>query len=153
MSEKYEDCVIKRNGNREPVSFDKILKRIKTLGQEKSKLHVNYTSLCQKIIDQLYDDITTQEIDELTAQQCASLSTTHPDYGVLASRILISNHHKMVDEDYLSVVEKLYNNTDIHNIKTPIISESLYNTVREHHETIQSWFDFRQRLPTRLLWI
>lgn len=142
MSEKYEDCVIKRNGNREPVSFDKILKRIKTLGQEKSKLHVNYTSLCQKIIDQLYDDITTQEIDELTAQQCASLSTTHPDYGVLASRILISNHHKMVDEDYLSVVEKLYNNTDIHNIKTPIISESLYNTVREHHETIQSWFDF-----------
>ena len=142
MSEKYEDCVIKRNGNREPVSFDKILKRIKTLGQEKSKLHVNYTSLCQKIIDQLYDDITTQEIDELTAQQCASLSTTHPDYGVLASRILISNHHKMVDENYLSVVEKLYNNTDIHNIKTPIISESLYNTVREHHETIQSWFDF-----------
>jgi len=142
MSEKYEDCVIKRNGNREPVSFDKILKRIKTLGQEKSKLHVNYTSLSQKIIDQLYDDITTQEIDELTAQQCASLSTTHPDYGILASRILISNHHKMVDEDYLTVVEKLYNNTDIHNIKTPIISESLYNTVREHHKTIQSWFDF-----------
>src|SRR6056300_168587 len=142
MSEKYEDCVIKRNGKKEPVSFDKILKRIKTLGQEKSKLHVNYTSLSQKIIDQLYDDITTQEIDELTAQQCASLSTTHPDYGVLASRILISNHHKMVDEDYLSVVEKLYNNTDIHNIKTPIISESLYNTVREHHKTIQSWFDF-----------
>ena len=50
MSEKYEDCVIKRNGKKEPVSFDKILKRIKTLGQEKSKLHVNYTSLCQKII-------------------------------------------------------------------------------------------------------
>ena len=87
MSEKYEDCVIKRNGKKEPVSFDKILKRIKTLGQEKSKLHVNYTSLCQKIIDQLYDDITTQEIDELTAQQCASLATTHPDYGLLASRI------------------------------------------------------------------
>ena len=144
MSEKYEDCVIKRNGKKEPVSFDKILKRIKTLGQEKSKLHVNYTSLCQKIIDQLYDDITTQEIDELTAQQCASLSTTHPDYGVLASRILISNHHKMVDSNYLNVVEKLYNNTDVHNIKTPIISESLYNIVKNNHETIQSWFDFER---------
>ena len=144
MSEKYEDCVIKRNGTREPVSFDKILKRIKTLGQGegKSKLHVNYTSLCQKIIDQLYDDITTQEIDELTAQQCASLATTHPDYAVLASRILISNHHKMVSENYLQVVEQLYNNTDIHNIKTPIISDSLYNIVKKHHETIQSWFDF-----------
>jgi ribonucleoside-diphosphate reductase alpha chain len=142
MSEKYEDCVIKRNGNKEPVSFDKILKRIKTIGQEKSKLHVNYTSLCQKIIDQLYDDITTQEIDELTAQQCASMSTTHPDYGTLASRILISNHHKMVDANYLQAIEKLYNNTDIHNIKTPIISEKLYNVVKNNHEVIQSWFDF-----------
>ena len=142
MSEKYEDCVIKRNGTKEPVSFDKILKRIKTLGQEKSNLHVNYTSLCQKIIDQLYDDITTQEIDELTAQQCASLATTHPDYGILASRILISNHHKMVDENYLNVVEKLYNNTDVHNIRSPIISEELYNIVKDNHETIQSWFDF-----------
>ena len=142
MSEKYEDCVIKRNGNKEPVSFDKILKRIKTIGQEKSKLHVNYTSLCQKIIDQLYDDITTQEIDELTAQQCASMATTHPDYGTLASRILISNHHKMVDANYLHAIEKLYNNTDIHNIKTPIISEKLYNVVKNNHEVIQSWFDF-----------
>ena len=142
MSEKYEDCVIKRNGTKEPVSFDKILKRIKTLSQGKSKLHVNYTTLCQKIIDQLYDDITTQEIDELTAQQCASLATTHPDYGVLASRILISNHHKMVDSNYLNVVEKLYNNTDVHNIKTPIISEKLYNIVKNNHETIQSWFYF-----------
>ena len=93
MSEKYEDCVIKRNGNREPVSFDKILKRIKTLGQEKNRLHVNYTSLCQKIIDQLYDDITTQEIDELTAQQCASMATIHPDYGKLAGYIVVSNNH------------------------------------------------------------
>ena len=146
MSEKYEDCVIKRNGNREPVSFDKILKRIKTLGRAKDSdsdnLHVNYTSLCQKIIDQLYDDITTQEIDELTAQQCASLATTHPDYGILASRILISNHHKMVDENYLNVVERLYNNTDIHNIKTPIVSDELYNLVKENHELIQSWFNF-----------
>ena len=130
MSEKYEDCFIKRNGTKEPVSFDKILKRIKTLGQEKSNLHVNYTSLCQKIIDQLYDDITTQEIDELTAQQCASLATTHPDYGILASRILISNHHKMVDENYLNVVDKLYNNTDVHNIRSHIISEELYNIVK-----------------------
>ena len=142
MSEKYEDCVIKRNGNKEPVSFDKILKRIKSISQEKTKLHVNYTSLCQKIIDQLYDDITTQEIDELTAQQCASMATTHPDYGTLASRILISNHHKMVDANYLHAIEKLYNNTDIHNIKTPIISEKLYNIVKNNHEDIQSWFDF-----------
>ena len=87
-----EDYVIKRNGQKEAVSFDKILKRVKTLGGD--ELNVNYTALCTKIIERLYENITTAEIDECLAQQCASLSTTHPDYGVLASRILISNHQK-----------------------------------------------------------
>ena len=87
-----EDFVIKRNGKKEIMSFDKILKRVKNLGT--TELNVNYPSLVQKIIDRLYDGISTTLIDELTAQQCASLSTTHPDYGILASRILISNCHK-----------------------------------------------------------
>ena len=88
-----QDMVIKRNGDKEIFSFDKILKRVTTLG--KSDLHINYTSLVQKIIDRLYDGIPYRTlIDELTAQQCASLITTHYDYGTLASRILISNHHK-----------------------------------------------------------
>ena len=84
--------VVKRNGEQEMFSFDKILKRVTSLG--KDHLSINYTSLVQKIIDRLYDGIHTSLIDELTAQQCASLITTHYDYGILASRILISNHHK-----------------------------------------------------------
>ena len=90
MATVQENFVIKRNGKKEPISFDKILKRCKSLGRE--GLNVNYTQLVQKIIDRVFDGITTAKIDELLAQQCASLSTTHYDYGLLASRILISNH-------------------------------------------------------------
>ena len=73
-----EDTVTKRNGTKESISFDKILNRVKSLGEG---LSINFTSLTKKIIDRLYDEIPTTLIDELTAQQCASLSTTHPDYG------------------------------------------------------------------------
>ena len=137
-----EDYVVKRNGTRETVSFDKILTRVKNI--EKDKLEVNYTALCVKIIDRLYNNIPTSQIDELTAQQCASLSTTHPDYGVLASRILISNHHKNTEESFLNVIEKAYNYKDIHGEHSPIISEDLHKIVKNNHEIIESWFDYER---------
>ena len=87
-SVSYEDYVVKRDGRQETVSFDKILTRCKNLSN--NELNINLTSLVQKIIDGLYNGISTTEIDELLAQQCASLSTVHPDYELLSSRILIS---------------------------------------------------------------
>ena len=92
LSKNNDMYVIKRYGCSQIISFDKILNRIKTLGQ--SALQINYTTLAMKIIDRLYDEIPTAKIDELTAEQCASLITQHPDYGVLASHIVISNNHK-----------------------------------------------------------
>jgi len=131
----YEDFVLKRDGHRETVSFDKILNRCKNLSN--NELKINLTSLVQKIVDGLYNDITTTEIDELLAEQCASLSTTHPDYELLASRILISNHHKNTDENYLNVVKKLYEYKDIHDNHCPIVSNELYNIVKLNHKLIQ----------------
>ena len=87
--------VTKRNGILEDMAFDKILMRIKKLGNEVN-IHINYTSLAMKVIDQLYDKIHTTKIDELTAEQCASLSTQNPDYSTLASRVIISNHQKNI---------------------------------------------------------
>ena len=86
---KSEMCVEKRNGELETVSFDKILNRIKALGYKiKPALeNINYTELVMKVIDQMYDGITTTKLDELSSQQAASMSTTHNDYGVLAGRI------------------------------------------------------------------
>ena len=130
-----EDYVLKRNGQTEPMSFDKILKRVKGLGE--NNLKVNYSQLTQKIIDRLYDKIPTSFIDELTAQQCASLTTTNPDYGTLASRILISNHHKNTDENFFNVSEKLYNFHDIHNKHHPIISKKQFDIISKFREEFQ----------------
>jgi ribonucleoside-diphosphate reductase alpha chain len=67
-------------------------------------IKINYTALTMKVIDQLYDKISTTKIDELTAEQCASMSSTHPDYNVLAGRITISNHHKNSDSSFTKVM-------------------------------------------------
>ena len=93
MADTDDMFVMKRNGKLEIVAFDKILQRIKKVGTEVG-IKINYTALTMKVIDQLYDKISTTKIDELTAEQCASMSSTHQDYNVLAGRITISNHHK-----------------------------------------------------------
>jgi len=95
MTELVEDemRVLKRNGKYENIGFDKILKRVKSIGQE-CGIKLNYTTFVMKVIDQLYDGIPTAKIDELTAEQCASLSIQHPDYNILAGRLIVSNHHK-----------------------------------------------------------
>ena len=145
-----EDFVVKRNRQKEFISFDKILNRIKNLGNDqnlgKKIENVNYTSLCQKIIDRLYNNIPTTKIDELTAEQCASLTTVHSDYGTLASRILISNHQKNTESDFSTVIGKLYNYNDIHDTHHPLVSKQLFDIVhdKENRETIQSWLDFNR---------
>ena len=142
---QHEMYVSKRNGTHEPVSFDKILRRIKSLAVlDNEELNINFTTLTMKIIDQLYDNIHTREIDELTAQQCASLSTKHVHYGVLASRILISNHHKNTEENYFKIVEQLYNFKDVNNKHHPLISKELYCVVEKNAGLIQSKFDFNR---------
>ena len=86
-----EMFVVKRNNAKEVVSFNKILNRIKKIGQNANIQKLNYTSLAMKVIDQLYDNITTHQIDELMAEQCASMSSIRPDYNILASHLIISN--------------------------------------------------------------
>ncbi len=136
---KTEDYVTKRSGKREVVSFDKILKRIKSLGDN---LDVNFTSVSAKIIDRLYPDIPTTKIDELTAQQCASLATTHPDYGILASKVLISNHHKNTDTNFFKISKKLYNFKDVNDNNHPLIAKKYFSVIRNNKSIIQGWFDF-----------
>ena len=137
MSIEQEMRVLKRNGKYENVAFDKILKRVKSKGNE-CKIKLNYTSFVMKVIDQIYDGIPTTKIDELTAEQCASLSVQHPDYNTLASKIIISNHHRNTDSSFFSAMQKLYNFTDIHNKHSPLISKDLYDIVTENKETFDA---------------
>ena len=125
--------VLKRSGKYEVMSFDKILRRIKSIGME-NNIQINYTALAIKVIDQIYDNITTTLIDELTAETCASLSTNHPDYSILASSIIISNLHKNTSVDILKNYELLY--------KKNLISEGLFTIISKNIDEITSWMDY-----------
>ena len=92
-----------------------------------------------KIIDQLYDNIETTKIDELMAEQCASQTTIHTDYGILASRLIISNFHKNTSSEFSHVMKELYEFNDIHGQHYPIISKDLYNIIVEHGDELDSW--------------
>ena len=118
--------VIKRSGEIEEVAFDKILTRIKKLGRE-SGIHINYQQLAMKVIDQLYDKISTTKIDELAAEQCAVMSTLNPDYGTLSGRIIISNHQKNTEADFSIVMKQLYQFINIMGENIPLVSQTLWD--------------------------
>jgi ribonucleotide reductase alpha subunit len=141
--QEEEMHVIKRNGNSEIVSFDKILKRIKNIGSE-AKLSINYTSLAMKVIDQLYNGIETSKLDELTAEQCASLSTQHPDYGTLASRLVISNLHKKTFPSFVQVMNDLYNFKDVNDNHVPLINFDIINIINSNKEYFESIIDYER---------
>ena len=128
---EQEMLVKKRDGKMETVSFDKILKRVKTLGLSQN-ISINYTTLVIKVIDQLYNKIDTARIDELTAEQAASMSTLHPDYSILASALVISNLHKKTNNSFSKSMNKIYNFTDINNKHTPLLSKEFIDIVNEY---------------------
>ena len=127
--------VLKRNGDREIVAFDKILARLKTLGAQAKITGVNYTTLVIKIIDQLFDGIPTTKIDELTAQQCAMMAVQHPDYGTLASYIIMSNAHKNIPGGFYDAMRVLYEYRDMNNKHVPIISKDIWDFLHEVVDT------------------
>ena len=149
--------VMKRDGTLETVAFDKILNRIKTLGtvgylsnvskpehtaEVQSELKINYTALVMKVIDQLYDKISTTKIDELSAQQCASMASIHPDYNTLAGRIIISNHQKNTSDSFVVVMTQLYDYMDKHGKHSPLISEELFQIASTHGEELEKMCDY-----------
>jgi ribonucleotide reductase alpha subunit len=135
MENSNEMRVTKRNGTLQEVAFDKILERVKKLGQEVN-IQINYSSLVMKVIDQLYDTIPTKKIDELAAEQCAALSTNHYDYSTLASRIIISNHQKNTDSLFSNVMSSLYNFVDFNGVNKPLISKTLWDFTNHFSQEI-----------------
>ena len=129
--------VLKRDGVLEEVSFDKILRRIKTLGHE-AGIQINYSSLVMKVIDQLHDKIETKKIDELAAEQCAALSTQHCDYATLAARIVISNHQKNTCASFSQAMSQLYHFKNVHDEHKPLVSDQLWAVVSANAEAIDA---------------
>lgn len=141
ISLNEEMYVTKRDGKREIVSFDKILNRIKKIGQE-ANMKLNYTTLVMKVIDQLYDGISTTKIDELSAEQCASMASIHPDYSMLAGSIIISNHHGNTSSSFIEVMTQLYNFKDKHSKHSPLIAEETYNNIIKNADKLEAMCDY-----------
>ena len=140
MENSFDMRVTKRNGQLVDIAFDKILNRIKKLGQE-ANIHINYSSLAMKVIDQLFDKIETTKIDELAAEQCASLSTQHPDYGALASRIIVSNHQKNTNPLFSNVIGILYMFENVQKQNVPLVSQKLLEYVKQFSNELNEMID------------
>ena len=115
--------VLKRNGDPEVLSYNKIVQRIKQVGSD--DLSIAYSDLVMKIMDQLYNNIPTSKIDELICEQCASLGVHHYDYSTLASRLIISNHQKEVDESFSKCMNTIYSTPNY-------ISDNYYRIAMKH---------------------
>lgn len=104
----YSMRVQKRDGTLEPISFDKVLSRVRKAARG---LLVNSDALAQEVLSRIYDGVPTTQLDELTAANAASLGTVHPDWATLASRIAISNHQKKTEASFVKVVNTLSQQT------------------------------------------
>ena len=133
--------VIKRNGEMEDVSFDKVLNRLKNLS---AGLTIDVTEIAQKVCSRIYDGVKTYELDELAAYLCSSLSIEHPDYSILASRIIVSNHHKNTSPSFSETIQTLYNNVDNHDNPIPLVSDELYNVVSKNKEKLNTCIDYQR---------
>ena len=134
--------VVKRNGELEEVSFDKVLRRINTAAEN---LEVNSTLIAQRTLLRIYDHVKTSELDELAAQLSISLMTTNPDYGTLASRIAISNHHKNTSDKFTDVIHALSNQTiKKTGEKMSIISEELQSLCEKYGDEINAKIDYQR---------
>jgi len=104
--------VIKRNGKQESVKFDKVTARIEKLSYSLSPI-VNVIDVAKKTIEGIYAGVPTTELDNLAAETAASLTITHPDYAILASRIAVSNLHKNTVKSFSATMRRLYNYVDV----------------------------------------
>jgi ribonucleotide reductase alpha subunit len=135
--------VVKRNGSLETVSFDKILQRIRNI-KDATNIEVNVIDLVITVIKQLKDRISTTEIDELLAQQCASLSTTHVDYNTLAGYVIGSSHQKNTLESFAETMHRLYTFVDSKGNNCPLISDELHDMILENGLTLDAMCDYNR---------
>lgn len=131
--------VIKRNGKKEAVHFDKITARIHKLIYGLSISEKDVIEIAKKVIQGIYDNITTTELDNLAAETAAAQTTIHPDFSVLAARIAVSNLHKNTLKSFSKTAQLLYEYTDpITQTHAPLISEEIYKIIRKNADELDS---------------
>lgn len=137
--------VLKRDGRRESVRFDKITARIENLCYELDPKFIQPIEVAKKVIDGLYDGVSTTELDNLAAEVCASLTVKHPDYATLAARIAISNLHKTTSQSFSNTMKRLYTYV---NPKTggnaSLIDPEVYGIVKKNAARLDETIDYKR---------
>ncbi len=130
--------VVKRDGHKEPVMFDKITDRIKKLCYGLND-RVDAVKVAMRVIEGLYDGVTTSELDNLAAETAASMTISHPDYAQLAARIAISNLHKNTNKSFSETMNEMYNYVNPRNGQVaPLLSEEVHTVIQENAEFLNS---------------
>tara|TARA_B100000809_G_scaffold71875_1_gene69535 strand:- start:5514 stop:7874 length:2361 start_codon:yes stop_codon:yes gene_type:complete len=130
--------VQKRDGRKEPVQFDKITARIKKMCWELNDL-VDPTKVAMRVIEGLYDGVTTTELDNLAAEVAATMTVQHPDFALLASRIAVSNLHKATDKSFSNTMEKLHKYVDPKtNEDAPLLANDVYDIIKKNADRLDS---------------
>jgi ribonucleoside-diphosphate reductase alpha chain len=130
--------VLKRDGRKESVKFDKITSRIKRLCYGLNPI-VEPTTIAMKVVEGIYDGVTTYELDNLAAEVAATNTIRHPDYALLASRIAVSNLHKGTKKSFTACVEDLYNYIDPKsNERATLIADDVYEIIKKNAELLDS---------------
>ncbi|MFD2566836.1 ribonucleoside-diphosphate reductase subunit alpha [Pseudotenacibaculum haliotis] len=130
--------VVKRDGKKEPVMFDKITARVRKMCYGLNKI-VDPVKVAMRVIEGLYDGVTTSELDNLAAEIAATMTTAHPDYAKLAARIAVSNLHKNTKKSFSETMTDLYEYVNPRTgKKAPLLSDEVYNIIQENAEKLDS---------------
>ena len=130
--------VLKRDGKREPVMFDKITARVKKMCYGLNKI-VDPVKVAMRVIEGLYDGVTTSELDNLAAETAATMTTAHPDYAKLAARIAVSNLHKNTKKSFSETMDDLYYYVNPRTEKkAPLLADDVYKIIKDNAEKLDS---------------
>lgn len=130
--------VVKRDGRKEPIMFDKITARVRKLCYGLNEL-VDPLKISMRVIEGLYDGVTTSELDNLAAEVSATMTTSHPDYARLAARISVSNLHKNTKKSFSEVMEDLYTYVNPRTGKdAPLLSDEVYKVIMDNADDLDS---------------
>lgn len=130
--------VLKRDGRKEPIMFDKITARVRKLCYGLNEL-VDPVKVAMRVIEGLYDGVTTSELDNLAAEQAATMTTAHPDYARLAARISVSNLHKNTKKTFSEVMHDLYTYVNDRTGKhSPLLSDEVYKVIEDNKDKLDS---------------
>jgi ribonucleoside-diphosphate reductase alpha chain len=136
--------VIKRDGNKHPMQFDKITQRIKKIMTEFNINKIDPITITQLLVQRMITGINTSQIDELACQIIMGKVQQSQNYGKLAACLAISNHHKTTSDSFLETVEVLYNNKDPLGESAPLVSDMIFNFTKKYTKEIQSIIDYNR---------